>query len=199
MARAQKAKDERIFQLKVTLRGSKPPIWRRVQVEETARLGDLHAIIQCVMGWTDSHLHQFIIKGEYYGVPTAGDFEEVKDEDKFNLGGTVGKAKGKFVYEYDFGDSWEHEILVEKILPREAGVTYPRCLDGKRACPPEDCGGIWGYHDMLAAVADPKHPEHEELIEWLDGEFDPKAFDLEEVNKQLPKVCSESRSWRMLH
>lgn len=199
MARAQKAKDERIFQLKVTLRGSKPPIWRRVQVEETARLGDLHAIIQCVMGWTDSHLHQFIIKGEYYGVPTAGDFEEVKDEDKFKLGGTVGKANGKFVYEYDFGDSWEHEILVEKILPREAGVTYPRCLDGKRACPPEDCGGIWGYHDMLAAVADPKHPEHEELIEWLDGEFDPKAFDLEEVNKQLPKGCSESRSWRMLH
>lgn len=199
MARAQKAKDERIFQLKVTLRGSKPPIWRRIQVEETARLGDLHAILQCVMGWCDSHLHQFIIKGEYYGVPTAGDFEEVKDEDKFNLGGIVRRAKDKFVYEYDFGDSWEHEILVEKILPRQADVTYPRCLDGKRACPPEDCGGIWGYYDMLAAVADPKHPEHEELIEWLDGEFDPEAFNLEEANKHLPKVCSESRSWQMLH
>ena len=202
MARAQRAKDKRIYQLKVTLEGSKPPIWRRVQVGETVRLGDLHAILQCVMGWTDSHLHQFIIKGEYYGAPSPGDFEdfeEMKDEDKFNLGGIVRRAKDKFVYEYDFGDGWKHKILVEKILPREAGVTYPRCLDGKRACPPEDCGGIWGYHDMLGAVADPKHPEHEELSEWLDDGFDPEAFDLEEVNKHLPKVCSEPRTWRMFH
>jgi hypothetical protein len=97
----------------------------------------------------------------------------------------VSRVKDKLIYEYDFGDSWEHELLVEKILPLEAGKHYPICLTGKRACPPEDCGGIWGYASLLAAIRDPEHPEHDEMVEWGGDEFDPEAFDLDEVNREL--------------
>jgi len=94
----------------------------------------------------------------------------------------------KFLYEYDFGDGWEHELLVEKILPAEPGVGYPRCLKGKRACPPEDVGGVWGYADFLEIMRDPNHPEHEDMLEWVGGEFDPEVFDLEEVNAELEEM-----------
>jgi hypothetical protein len=96
--------------------------------------------------------------------------------------------KDKCLYEYDFGDSWEHEVLVEKILPREQGKRYPVCLTGKRACPPEDCGGIWGYAEFLEAINDPQHPEHEEMREWVGGEFDAEAFDPDEVNRELQRL-----------
>jgi hypothetical protein len=94
----------------------------------------------------------------------------------------------KFVYEYDFGDSWEHEILVEKILPAEAETAYPLCLRGKRACPPEDVGGVWGYEEFLEAIGDPTQEEHESYLEWVGGDFDPEAFDLEETNQRLREI-----------
>jgi hypothetical protein len=182
------AKNSDIYQIKVTLRGSKPPIWRRIEVRGDTRLDKLHLILQEVMDWANYHLHQFIVAGNYYGEPHP-DYDnwggEMLDEKKVRLHQIVPGEKFKFIYEYDFGDSWEHELLVEKILPPEKGVHYPRCLKGKRACPPEDVGGIWGYYGFLEAIADPDHPEHEDMLEWVGGEFDPEAFDLDEINERL--------------
>ena len=175
-----------VYQLKVTLKNSKPPIWRRIQVNSDINLYRLHQNLQVMMGWTDSHLHQFIVHGEYYGTPDP-DFE-VTNETSIKLDRVVSGAGDKFVYEYDFGDSWEHSILVEKILQPETGVNYPICLTGKRACPPEDCGGIWGYGDLLEAIQDPAHPEHEEMLEWLGGRFDPEEFDVDMVNQRLKTI-----------
>ncbi len=174
-----------IYQLKVTLRDSHPPIWRRIQVSGDTTLAKLHHILQEVMGWTDSHLHQFIVNGVYIGVPSPEDWTEVENEKQFKLSQIVPSEKFKFVYEYDFGDSWEHTIVVEKILPPEPGVHYPVCLKGKGACPPEDCGGIYGYYGLLEALQSPDHPEHEEMLEWMGGEFDPEAFDLDGINQAL--------------
>lgn len=176
---------KQIYQLKVTLRDSHPPIWRRLQVPGKINLNQLHWVIQVAMGWTNSHLHQFIIDGEYYSEPSPFDYEPVVDERKFKLCKIVPLEKYRFIYEYDFGDSWEHLILVEKILSPEPGVHYPRCIKGKRACPPEDVGGVWGYEEMLAALKDPDHPEREMYLEWIGGDFDPEAFDLAEINEVL--------------
>ena len=179
-----------IYQLKITLRGSRPPIWRRVQVRSDISLATLHWIIQEAMGWTDSHLHQFRLGEIYYGVPDQDDFglSETKNEKTAKLNQLLSRPKAKFIYEYDFGDSWEHEVLLEKILPPDPEVRYPVCITGKRACPPEDCGGVWGYGDFLAAIQNPDHPEHEELLEWIGGSFDPEAFDVEDVNRALKRI-----------
>lgn len=190
-AKRQKAAESgKVYQLKVTLKGSKPPIWRRIQVPDCT-LGQLHEIFQVVMGWEDCHLHQFIVKGEYYGVPSQDDFDmdmgiETRDEEDLLISqvATMGR-KVRFTYEYDFGDSWEHDIVLEKTLEPAPNVEYPLCTAGARACPPEDCGGIWGYAHLLEALADPKHEDHEERMEWLGGEFDPEKFSVEAVNKEL--------------
>jgi hypothetical protein len=187
--RSQRAKtSDEIYQLKVTLQGIRPPIWRRVQVPDCT-LGDLHDLIQVAMGWESGHLHQFEIDGVHYGpqeddpwVP-GGDMK-VEDEASFLLSQVLRGTK-KFHYEYDFGDGWQHDVLFEKVVGREAGTKYPRCVAGKRACPPEDVGGPWGYADFLAAIADPKHDRHEEQLEWIGGKFDPEAFSTEEVNQDL--------------
>jgi hypothetical protein len=179
-------KSDTIYQIKVTLRDSKPPIWRRIQVRSDTRLDQMHAILQEVMGWDDYHLHQFIIFGDYYGEPDPDfDFIEMKDQRKYKLSDFLAETGVQFVYEYDFGDSWEHILLLEKILSAEIDVQYPVCLKGKRACPPEDVGGIWGYEEFLEAIADPEHEKHEEYLEWIGGDFDPEEFDLEEVNEGL--------------
>lgn len=175
-----------IYQIKVTLNGSKPPIWRRIQVRGDITLAKLHGILQVVMGWEDYHLHAFRVEGIEYGRPDP-DFP-VQSDKRVKLEQLIPGEKTKFRYEYDFGDAWEHVLEVEKILPPEPDAHYPRCLAGKRACPPEDVGGIWGYADFLAAVRDPKHPEHEELLEWAGGEFDPEAFDLDAVNRTLARI-----------
>ncbi len=181
-------KDLLIYQLKVTLKGSKPPIWRRIQIASNISLAKLHRILQTAMDWTDSHLHQFVVGETYYGTP-ASEFDfEVKDEGKIKLSQAAPGVKKKIVYEYDFGDGWEHEILVEKILQSEPGVRYPVCLAGKRACPPEDCGGIWGYESLLEALRDPEHPEHNDMLEWIGGDFDPEAFDLDSINQDLRSI-----------
>lgn len=176
-----------VYQIKVTLKGSKPPIWRRIQVTSDTGLYELHHILQVVMGWEDYHLHQFIIGGRYFGQPHPdyGFDLEMVDETTVKLNQVVSGVKTKFTYEYDFGDGWEHTILIEKILPLEAGEHYPACLTGRRACPPEDCGGIWGYAYLLEAIQNPDHPEHEHLLEWVGGGFDPEAFDLDEINRAL--------------
>ena len=188
MARTKRPAEHVVYQIKVTLRGSKPPIWRRFQVTSDTSLVQLHRIVQCVMGWEGYHLHQFIVDGVMYGnADMMEDFDTV-DEKTVTLDKIVRREKFKFIYEYDFGDGWEHELLIEKILPLEDGNAYPVCLTGKRACPPEDCGGIWGYSGFLEAVQDPDHPEHEEMLEWAGGEFDPAAFDLQEINTELKEL-----------
>lgn len=181
-----------VYQIKVTLIGSKPPIWRRILVADTTTLSRLHIILQIVMGWDDYHLHMFTINEQIYGDPEDDEYGDLgtKNEARFKLNQLVSGEGFKFQYEYDFGDSWEHGLIVEKMLPVDPStgsgrVRYPLCVAGKRACPPEDVGGIWGYQEFLEAIADPEHPEHDRNLEWVGGTFDPERFDLEEVNESL--------------
>jgi len=177
-------------QLKVTLRGVKPPVWRRLVVPSTLTLAELSDAIQAAMGWTGLHLHLFDINGRQYGDLDAFDDEPIGDESRVKMSRIV-KTAAKFRYDYDFGDGWEHDIGVEQALP--ATVTSPRCLAGRRACPPEDCGGPSGYADLLAALADPTHPDHAELAEWLGRPFDADEFNLDETNEQLADLFSDAR------
>src|SRR5262245_32210864 len=193
MPPAKHPASDTIYQLKVTLRESKPPIWRRIQVPGDISLAKLHQILQVVMGWTDSHLHQFVVGRTIIGVPDPDFGMEVKNERTFRLSQVAGGEKSKFVYEYDFGDNWQHDILVEKVLQAESGARYPICLTGKRACPPEDCGGVWGYDDLLEAIRDPNNPEHDEMQERLGDEFDPEAFDVDAVNQELRPFQSAAK------
>jgi len=180
-----------IYQLKVTLLDSKPPIWRRLLVSGDTTLPTLHQILQVAMGWEDAHLHQFYVGERRYSMPLED--LEVEDERRVKLRDLVLGEGFKFVYEYDFGDSWEHRVLVEKILspdptqPLPSFVTgkLPICIKGKQACPPEDVGGIWGYDTFLEALKDPSHPDHAMYREWIGGTFDPEAFHLDAVNARL--------------
>ncbi|MCB9430746.1 MAG: plasmid pRiA4b ORF-3 family protein [Ardenticatenaceae bacterium] len=176
-----------IFQFKVTLKGIRPPIWRRIQVANDITFYHFHHILQEVMGWENAHLHLFDIGGwQITDAETlAQGWGDGSDDQKTRLSELLGREGQKMLYEYDFGDSWEHELLLEKILPAEPGVHYPRCLKGKRACPPEDCGGPWGYEALLEALADADHEEHESYLEWVGDDFDPEEFDLEEINDAL--------------
>jgi hypothetical protein len=179
-----------VYQVKITLNNVQPPVWRRVLVKDCT-LAKLHDIIQISMGWDDYHLHVFEIGGEQYGSSEQwqeqdpwGD-SETADERKVKVSQLLDRDFKKFRYEYDMGDGWEHTIQIENVLPAEAGVRYPRCIEGSRACPPEDCGGPWGYGDFLEALRDPRHPEHADMLEWVGGEFDPEQFDPETVNQQF--------------
>ena len=185
----EKGRPVQVFQIKVTLKGSKPPIWRRLLVPSDISLPDLHDVFQTAMGWHHCHLHQYMKGNTYYSEPNpefADDaWFEILDETKYRLRDLVVAPKQRCRYEYDFGDGWEHNIMLERIA--EADKKYPGhpvCLKGAMACPPEDCGGIWGYYDLLKVINDPNHPEHEEMKNWL-GEFDPTAFDIEDVNRRL--------------
>jgi hypothetical protein len=173
-----------VYELRVVLSWIEPPIWRRIQVTADTTLAGLHHTLQIVMGWQDSHLHRFRVGDDYYGDAT---FEELEliPEDRTRLDEVAPGPGARLLYEYDFGDSWEHEIEVERVLDSEPGVRYPRCIEGARSAPPEDCGGVPGYEDLLAAIADPRHPEREELLEWVGGDFDPEAFDIDAVNRGL--------------
>lgn len=165
-----------------------PIIWRRVQVPSDVLLPDLHKIIQTAMGWENAHLHQFITKDdEIYALPSDDDWTivPVKDYQKVKLEDVLKDKKDSMIYEYDFGDSWNHLILLEKILPFDKKIRYPVCIDGEMNCPPEDCGGVWGYEEMLEVLEDPEDEEYEEYLEWLGEEFDPEYFDKDEVNYYL--------------
>jgi hypothetical protein len=179
---------ETIYQLKVTLQHVRPPVWRRFQVRGRTTLAGLHRVLQTVMGWTDSHLHEFEIALDRYGIPDPEDDYEVADERDFRLEQVVPVQGLHFTYRYDFGDNWEHTLYVEKILPPEPAQRYPFCLAGQNACPPEDVGGIGGYARFLEALQDPADAEHGEYLEWIGGEFDPEAFDLEEVSDALNRM-----------
>lgn len=178
----------KIYRIKITLGDIAPPIWRRVEVKDDITLDELHDIIQTAMGWDDYHLHQFIVDRRFYGVPDPNFMDDTEDERKIKLSKIAPKENFKFMYEYDFGDGWLHLIHIEKILPAEQGKKYPVCIKGKRACPPEDVGGIWGYQSFLEAVTDKKNPEHEEMLDWVGGSFDPEKFDIDEVNKELKSL-----------
>ena len=178
-----------IYQLKVTLIGSKPPIWRRILVSNDITLDKFHLVLQIAMGWTNTHLHQFISNGLFYGIKDdAFGFDmDIEDEDKYKLNQLLKSEKDTIIYEYDFGDSWEHKVLLEKILPFNTDNKLPCCIKGKRACPPEDCGGIWGFGDLIDMLNDSEHPEHESMLEWLGDEFNSEAFDIEQTNETLSK------------
>jgi hypothetical protein len=174
-----------IYQIKVTLQETKPPIWRRVHVDANMTLPRLHDVIQVAMGWTDSHLHRFFVGDVEYGQPDPEFEDEMRSEQRVKLAQLVTTEKAWFGYEYDFGDSWNHKIVLEKILPPDPAARYPHCVAGKRACPPEDVGGVWGYSDFLDAIRDAAHPEHDDMLEWCGGAFDPESFSLEQVNEAL--------------
>ncbi|MFB0934510.1 MAG: plasmid pRiA4b ORF-3 family protein [Propionivibrio sp.] len=174
------------LQLKIELAWIKPVIWRRIIVPETMTLGKLHDAIQAAMGWCDCHLHEFEIAGERYGIPDP-DFDwgvPVRSERRVRLVTALSGSK-TFRYTYDFGDGWEHRIKVEKVLPPDPALATPLCLAGANACPPEDVGGSPGYLDFVDAVSDPNHPEHDEMLDWCGGSFDPTAFDAQPVNAFL--------------
>jgi len=179
------------YQLQVLLNGTQPPIWRRLQVPGNANLSWFHAVLQVAMGWTNSHLHQFICREHMYADPRAESeqFEgdpPVLDESKFTMTELLHDVHEGLVYEYDFGDSWEHIVTVEKILPADASTSATAvCLAGSRACPPEDCGGIGGYLELLRALKNRKHPEHKSMKEWLGRPFDPETFDVAKANLWL--------------
>ena len=185
MAPKKSATNSTIYQLKITLKYIRPPIWRRVQVLSTTTLHQLHLIIQATMGWYNCHLHSFSIAGIEYGQPQPDDDKKVPDSKSVKLSQVVAGEKFKFFYTYDIGDDWEHEILVEKHLPAVLNVQYPVFITGKRACPPEDCGGPWGYAELLEMLNDPENPEYVEKIEWLGKIFAPDIFDKNEVQQRL--------------
>jgi Plasmid pRiA4b ORF-3-like protein len=157
-----------ICEIKVTLRDSRPLIWRRIHMQSDTTLAKLHRILQRVMGWEDAHLHQFVIEGERYGSRDRDALEpmETKDEREYTLGKVAANAGRQFLYHYDFGDNWQHVLAVEKTFPPEEGGQYPVSLAGARACPPGDVGGIPGYEDFVDAIKNPHHPEKAEYLEW---------------------------------
>jgi hypothetical protein len=190
ISEVQAAGGPTLFQLKITLKYSRPPIWRRVVVRSDMRLDRLHTVIQLVMGWTDSHLHQFTVGQTRYGVPDpdlAFD-DSVLNEKQYTLRDLASAAKKKFIYEYDFGDSWYHEVKVERALPADPDFKHPVCQAGENACPPEDCGGIPGYYQLLKVLADPKDPEYQDMKEWVGDDLDPTLFNREEANALLAKI-----------
>ena len=184
-----------IYQIKITLDDIRPPIWRRMLLSSNTSLLELHTIIQAVFGWLDYHLHVFKVNGIEYSDPAVEDFGELnfEDETKVKLGKLGLREKSKFSYQYDFGDSWDHSLLVEKILPFEKGVKLPRCIAGKRSRPPEDVGGRGGYADFLDAIRDPENEEHDSYLVWAGGAYDPEAFNLEAANAELRQRTQ--RNW----
>lgn len=179
---------ESILQLKISLVGvSKPPVWRRVLVPATMRLDRLHDVIQAAMGWTDTHLHAFEAGGVDYGPPDP-ELDHM-DERRTAIGDVLSEPGDHMRYVYDFGDYWQHDVVVEKVLDAERGARYPICVTGKGRRPPEDCGGVWGYADLRETLADPAHEEHADMLDWLGLEsaedFDPTAFDVDRANALL--------------
>jgi hypothetical protein len=189
----------KIYQLKVTLRGCNPSVWRRLLVPGDLSLLKLHLVMQIAMGWEDAHVHRFVVGNTYYSIPIEDFFESDKNfenSEKVKLSQLVTGEGFEFSYEYDLGDNWEHQIVVEKIVSPDASVFVPRCVEGVGACPPEDIGGIFGYAVFVTAMQDPQHPDHASYQEWLMDvfgvdTFDPAAFDLETVNEMLHTLVAE--------
>jgi hypothetical protein len=175
------------FQLKITLKNTKPPIWRRILVAPEIKLDRLHDVLQIVMGWDNSHLYQFETPLGYFADPDF-ELEEAESSKKTTLQSVLAGPRSHIRYQYDFGDSWDHQILLEKVVELE-DPCLALCLGGARACPEEDCGGVWGYDNLLEILKDPKHPEHKEMSEWIGHEFDAEAFDLAAINQRLARLA----------
>lgn len=183
-----------IYQLKISLEGIVPQIWRRVLVPSDLPLSKLHTVIQAAMGWTNSHLHEFLVgetrSSRRFRLSEPAPDEPIRSEAKVKLFEVAPTLKSTLRYHYDFGDGWMHKVVVEKVLASDPALMAPRCLDGQRACPPEDCGGIPGYYQLLDILTDPRHPEHDEMLEWLEDDFDAEAFDITATNRELTRRFS---------
>lgn len=184
----------KIAKIKISLKHSKPPIWRRVEVPLQTDLHQLHFIIQDAMPWDCSHLYDFDIGGERYGDPDSEFLDDLGDAKSLKLADlAIGNLK-RFVYTYDFGDGWEHQIDIESVEDAERGTKYPRLIGGKRKAPPDDVGGVGGFGFFLEAMSDPKHTEHEHYMEWHGDEFDPEEFDMEDLQERMDEEYAKSFS-----
>jgi hypothetical protein len=163
-----------VFAIKVTLLGTSPPVWRRILVPRDITLRNIHRTLQAVMGWTNSHLHQFVFPRQK---------RKVANEHQTTLGELIGTVGARLWYEYDFGDGWQHELLLEEVLLGDDSFQQI-CVAGKGCCPPEDSGGPHGFAELLEALQDANHPNHEDACEWL-GDFDPESFSADEINRRL--------------
>lgn len=181
-----------VYQIKITIEESKPAIWRRVLVSPEELLYDLHYVIQAVVGWEDSHQHQFIKDKKYYIEKQEGDEEwddtNCVDYNEMTIRDLLKKESDKMRYEYDFGDGWMHEVLLEKIIEADDKGEYPICIDGEQNCPPEDCGGMPGYYHLLDVLTKKDHAEYDETVEWLGDDFDQAFFSVDESNEVLREV-----------
>jgi Plasmid pRiA4b ORF-3-like protein len=192
-----------IYQLKVTLLGTSPPIWRRLLVPSDVTLAQLHDVLQAAMGWQECHMHEFSAGGRHFGLPNPEDrfmgMPPVENERTVRLSRVLGRVGAKAIYTYDFGDSWEHAIVLEKRLCADPTTAYPVCTGGELACPPEDCGGIGGFYDLLDALRDPAHERHDELCDWVGDDYDPDVFSIDDVNRMLTpsrwRRIKPSRNW----
>ncbi len=192
-----------IYQLKVTLLGTSPPIWRRLLVPADVTLAQLHDVLQAAMGWQECHMHEFSAGGRHFGQPNPEDrfmgMPPVENERTVRLSRVLGRVGAKAIYTYDFGDSWEHAIVLQKRLCADPTTAYPVCTGGELACPPEDCGGIGGFYDLLDALRDPAHEQHDEMNDWVGDDYDPDAFSIDAVNQMLRPLrrrrIKPSRNW----
>jgi pRiA4b ORF-3-like protein len=195
-----------VYELRIVLQDIRPPIWRLIQIPSTSRLSCLHDALQIVMGWTDSHLHQFEKNGKYWGLPEhfEDDDIDILDERRTEIS-TIFEAQGdSVVYVYDLGDDWRHEVVLEKILPTLDRTVRPFCLSGERHCPPEDVGGTSGYEEFLEVIFEPRHEEFEHYIKWAEGpspvnrsagRFQPEEFNVTAVNNRLSQRRWPGRQW----
>ena len=176
----------KILQFKITLKRTNPKIWRRIQVEDSMTFHDLHLVIQHAMGWMNYHLHQFIYdRNNYIGDPELLEMDNIANSKEIPLSEFFNKPKMQMEYEYDFGDGWYHELVLEKIIEPAIGKFYPACTAGEKSCPPEDCGSIPGFYNMLEIIKNKKRPEYKEMMEWLGEDYDPDEFDMDQVNEFL--------------
>ena len=172
-----------VYVVKVTLLGTRPPVWRRILVPRDITLQHLHRTLQTVMGWTNSHLHQFVVQRQTFSDPRSRVGTKVANENRTRLGELIWTVGASLLYEYDFGDGWQHKLLLEEVLTGDESFQQI-CVAGKQCCPPEDCGGPRGFAELLNALRDANHPGHEEVCEWL-GDYVPESFSADEINRRL--------------
>jgi hypothetical protein len=181
------------LQFHVALDHIEPRIWRRIQVPDSYSLGQLHQVIQIVMGWHDSHLHEFQFKGNRYGEADPESEEGVLDEHAVRLRDLKLSVGERMDYCYDFGDNWQHRVVLGAILAAVPKAPSPTCLSGERRCPPEDVGGVDGYADFLEAIGDPEHEDHDAMLTWAGEHFNPEAFSVTEVNQSLRRLLRPAK------
>lgn len=176
------------YSLRIELTHSEPMIWRRLLVPANITLPKLHRAIQGAMGWSNSHLHQFHIGNERYSEPDPYDNGRLIDEKGVKLSSLLVEQVREFIYEYDFGDDWQHRLVLEQVQQAHPSWKGSLCTAGQRACPPENVGGIWGYAEFLSAIANPQHEQHIDMLCWIGGVFDPEGFDINSANVRIRKL-----------